>query len=135
MTSDTVQSGKRQARILVVEDGITMRMYYRDVLEGAGFKVEEAANGLEGVERALAETFDLLIVDINMPKMDGYEVIRTLREEQTLWRLPIVTVSTGDKDRDVLQAYEAGANFYLTKPVRPEDLAAVARLLTGTVGR
>jgi two-component system chemotaxis response regulator CheY len=135
MTSDTVRLRQRQIRILVIEDGITMRMFYRNVLEGIGCAVEEAANGLEGVERVLAETFDLLIVDINMPKMDGYEVIRTLREDQLQWRLPIVAASTGDKDEDVLKAYEAGANFYLTKPVRPEDLAAAARLLTGTAAQ
>jgi two-component system chemotaxis response regulator CheY len=67
--------------------------------------------------------------------MDGYEVIRTLRDEPSLWRVPIVTASTGQKERDILKAYEAGANFYLTKPVSPEDLAAAARLLTGTAGR
>jgi two-component system chemotaxis response regulator CheY len=109
-----------------------MRMYYRDVLEGAGFVVEEAANGLEGVERAMSETFDLLIVDINMPVMDGYEVIRTVREDANLWRVPVLTISTEDKVLDADKAYAAGANFYMTKPVRPEDLAEVAHLLTGT---
>jgi two-component system chemotaxis response regulator CheY len=135
MPSDTGQPSEKLARVLVMDDGITMRMFYRDVLQTARFEVEEAANGLEGVERALAEPFDLLIVDINMPKMDGYEVIRTLRDEPSLWRVPIVTASTGQKERDILEAYEAGANFYLTKPIRPEDLAAAARLLTGTAGR
>jgi len=135
MTAETIQLRKRKVRILVVEDGITMRMFYRDVLENAGFEVEEAVNGLEGVERAIAGSFDLLVVDINMPKMDGYEVIRTVREDQTLWRVPVITISTEDKEQDALKAYEAGANFYLTKPVRPEDLAEMARLLTGVAAQ
>ena len=79
---DIVPMPKRKARILVVEDGITMRMFYRQVLEDAGFEVEEAVNGVEGVERAMAESFDLLVVDVNMPKMDGYEVIRAVREDE-----------------------------------------------------
>jgi two-component system, chemotaxis family, chemotaxis protein CheY len=126
---------KRKSRVLVIEDGITMRMFYRDVLEGAGFAVEEAVNGLEGVERAMTGSFDLLVVDINMPKMDGYQVIRTLREDETLWRTPVITISTEDKEQDALKAYEAGANSYVTKPVRPKDLAEMARLLTGTAIR
>jgi two-component system chemotaxis response regulator CheY len=129
---DIVALPKRKARVLVVEDGITMRMFYRDVLERAGFDVEEAVNGLEGVERAMTGSFDLLIVDINMPKMDGYQVIRTVREDETLWRTPVITISTEDKEQDALKAYDAGANFYLTKPVRPKDLEEMARLLTGT---
>jgi two-component system chemotaxis response regulator CheY len=70
-----------------------------------------------------------------MPKMDGYEVIRTIREDETLWRVPVITISTEDKEQDALKAYEAGANFYLTKPVRPKDLEEMARLLTGTAIR
>jgi two-component system chemotaxis response regulator CheY len=132
---NVVQLPKRKAHILVVEDGITMRMFYRDVLETAGFEVEEAVNGMEGVERAMSESFDLLVVDVNMPKMDGYEVIRTVRGDATLWRVPIIIISTEDKEQDALKAYEAGANFYLTKPVRPNDLIEMARLLTGTSSR
>jgi two-component system chemotaxis response regulator CheY len=130
---NVVQLPRRKAHILVIEDGITMRMFYR--LETAGFEVEEAVNGMEGVERAMSESFDLLVVDVNMPKMDGYEVIRTVRGDATLWRVPIIIISTEDKEQDALKAYEAGANFYLTKPVRPNDLIEMARLLTGTSSR
>jgi two-component system chemotaxis response regulator CheY len=132
---DIVRLPGAKARVLIIEDGITMRMFYRDVLEAAGFEVEEAVNGLEGLERAMTKPFDLLVVDINMPKMDGYEVIRTIREDETLWRVPVITISTEDKEQDALKAYEAGANFYLTKPVRPKDLEEMARLLTGSAIR
>jgi len=120
-----------KSRVLVVEDGITTRMFYREVLEAAGFAVEEAVNGLEGVEKALAGNFDLLLVDINMPKMDGYDVVRRVRGDDALRRLPVVTISTEDRESDAVTAYEAGANFYMTKPVAPQDLTDIARLLTG----
>jgi two-component system chemotaxis response regulator CheY len=116
----------------VVDDGMTMRMYYRDVLEAAGFEVGEAVNGLDGVERAMAEAFDLLVVDVNMPKMDGYEMIRTVRGDADLKWVPVLTISTEDKEQDAAKAYSAGANFYMAKPVRPEDLVEIAHLLTGT---
>jgi two-component system chemotaxis response regulator CheY len=132
MTANISPLGKAKARILVIDDGITMRMYYRDVLEGAGFEVEEAVNGLEGVERAMTGTFDLLVVDVNMPKMDGYEVTRTIRNDVNLCLLPVLTISTEDKEADAAKAYEAGANFYMSKPVRPQDLTEIAHLLTGT---
>ncbi len=135
MTSNIIPLSKKKCRILVVDDGITMRMYYRDVLENAGFEVEEAVNGMEGIERAMTGMFDLLVVDINMPKMDGYEVIRTVREDDKLWRVPVLTISTEDKELDAVKAYEAGANFYMTKPVLPKDLAKIAHLLTGVTAR
>ncbi|MTW18473.1 response regulator [Rhodoplanes serenus] len=119
--------------VLAVEDGITMRLFYRDVLEKAGFVVEEAANGVEGLERALMTRFDLMVVDINMPKMNGYEMVRQVRGNPTLRSIPVLTISTEEKDDDVVKAYEAGANFYLVKPVRPDELTAVVRLLTGSI--
>jgi two-component system, chemotaxis family, chemotaxis protein CheY len=132
---NAMQPPGRKARILVVDDGITMRMFYREVLEAAGFEVQEAVNGLEGVERAMAGSFDLLVVDINMPKMDGYQVIRAVREDEHLWRMPIITISSEAKEQDAQKAYEAGANFYLIKPIRPKDLEEMARLLTGASSR
>ncbi|MHC2003530.1 response regulator [Methylobacterium sp. WCS2018Hpa-22] len=120
-----------QKQILVVEDGATMRMFYRDVLSRAGFVVEEAANGFEGLERALLGRFDMLIVDINMPKMDGYELLSRLRNEPALRAIPVVAISTEAGDQDAARAYDAGANLYLVKPADPVALVQTARLLTG----
>jgi two-component system chemotaxis response regulator CheY len=119
------------ARILVVDDATTVRMYYRDVLEQAGFAVEEAVNGFEGLEKAVAESFDLVLVDVNMPKMDGYAFLRRGRTMPELQAVPAVMISTesGPQDRD--RAYAAGANLYLVKPVRPEVLAEVATVMAG----
>ena len=124
-------STQQKKKVLIVDDGITMRMYYRDILEKAGFIVEEAANGVEGLEKMLAGGFDLAVVDINMPKMNGYEFVRHLREDPASQSIPFMTVSTEDQERDKTKAYEAGANFYMVKPIRPDELEQVARLFTG----
>ena len=120
-------------RALVVDDAITVRMFHRGILEGAGFAVEEAMNGLEGLERALggAAPPDLLVVDVNMPRMDGYAFLRTVRAEPTLRDIPAIMISTEREERDADRAFEARANLFLVKPVRPEALARLARALTG----
>ena len=122
-------AGKK--KVLIIDDGITMRMFYRDVLEKAGFVVEEAANGVEGLERMLGARFDLIVVDINMPKMDGYEFLNQLRKDPDCITIPVMTVSTEAKEHDKVRAYAAGANFYMVKPVRPDELANAAILFTG----
>jgi two-component system, chemotaxis family, chemotaxis protein CheY len=128
-----VAENASQPRILVVDDSITMRLFYRTVLEAAGFRVHEAANGMEGYEKILSSDFDLLIIDVNMPKMDGYTMIRAVRGDATVRNVPAVFVSTESDDKDAALAFEAGGNFYLVKPVDPVELTDVARLMTGTV--
>jgi two-component system chemotaxis response regulator CheY len=121
------------ARILVVDDATTVRMYYRDVLEEAGFAVEEAVNGFEGLEKAVAESFDLILVDVNMPKMDGYAFLRQGRTMPELQAVPAVMISTESAAQDRERAYAAGANLYLVKPARPEVLIEIATVLAGVV--
>ena len=118
-------------RILVVDDAVTVRAFSRRVLEADGFVVDEAVNGIEGLERAMAEPPDLVIVDVNMRKMDGYTMLRVLRRDPVLRDVPAIMISTESKDSDREQALLAGANWYFVKPVRPGDLTAAARLLTG----
>lgn len=115
-------------RILVVDDSITTRAYYRSVLEGAGFAIDEAVNGLEGLERAMTGGFDLAIVDVNMPKMDGYTMIDSLRRDPDLAALPILTISTEPPSAN---SERRGSDYHLAKPATPEDLSTMARLLTG----
>ncbi len=72
----------RKKRVLVIDDAALVRLYYRDALEGAGFEVDEALNGLEALEKLLTTPADLLIVDVNMPQMDGFTFLRTLRRQE-----------------------------------------------------
>jgi two-component system chemotaxis response regulator CheY len=118
-------------RILVIDDATTVRMYYRQVLEAQGFVVEEAGNGYEGLEKALMETFDLYIIDVNMPKMDGYTLLRSIRQEPAICATPVIMISTEGQTQDANTAYAAGANLYFNKPVKPDVLALTVRMLTG----
>ena len=72
-------SGQARRRVLVIDDALTVRLFCRQLLEAAGFEVVEAINGLEGLERAMQERFDLFAVDVNMQKMDGYAFLREAR--------------------------------------------------------
>jgi two-component system chemotaxis response regulator CheY len=123
----------KRPKVLVVDDAATVRLYHRTLLDEAGFDVAEAANGLEAVEAALSTAFDLFVIDVNMPKMDGYACVGTLRSETVGTPAPILMISTEDRPGDADRAYAAGANLYLIKPVDAERLARVARMLTAGV--
>ena len=117
-------------RILIVDDAATVRMYHRSILEPAGYKVEEAWNGIEALEKALESPFDLFLVDINMPKLDGYGFLRELRQRQ-IAQQPAIMVSTEAEARDEKAAYQSGANSYLIKPVQQSQLLSFVRLMLG----
>lgn len=121
--------------ILVVDDAATVRLYHRKILSDAGWQVSEANNGIEALEKVLgAEStrpFDLFVVDVNMPKMDGYTFVRTLRRDGDRGVVPVLMVSTESKARDAHAAQDAGANAYLTKPCQALDLVLTAALLMG----
>jgi two-component system chemotaxis response regulator CheY len=123
---------KTSLRIMVIDDASLVRLYYRDILERAGMVVDEALNGLEALEKLLVRTVDLLIVDINMPKMDGLTFLKTLRRQALpLAGIPALVTSTEAAPQDRLAARAAGANYYLVKPISPERLLAHVRLLGG----
>jgi two-component system chemotaxis response regulator CheY len=119
-------------RILIVDDAATVRMYHRGILESAGFTVEEAVNGIEALEKALTTAYDLYLVDVNMPKMDGYAFLRELRRNAELAQPPAVMISTEAELEDRTKAYEAGANFYMLKPTKPDSLIGHVRVLLGS---
>lgn len=118
-------------RVLIVEDAHTVRLYYKKILKEKGFEVDEAVNGVEALEKVLQQPYDLLIVDINMPKMDGYTFIKELRKNRELEQPPVVIITTEAHEDDKRKAFESGANLYLVKPVKPTDLYTYSALLTG----
>ena len=121
-------------RIMIVDDASLVRMYYRDALQKAGYQVDEALNGLEALEKLLSAPADLIVLDVNMPKMDGMTFLRTLRRQALpLAATGVLVTSTEAGRRDAELAREAGANFYLVKPVSPETLLAHVALLCGTL--
>ena len=123
------EAGKR---VMVIDDAALVRRYYREALEAAGFEVEEAMNGLEALEKLLIAPVDLLIVDVNMPQMDGITFIETLRgQEVPLAETPALMTSTESSPQDFDAARRAGANFYLVKPISQETLVEFAAMLCG----
>lgn len=118
-------------RVLVVDDAGTVRKYHRGILEQAGLDVEEAMNGLEALERAMTGPPELMVVDVNMPRMDGYAFLRAVRAAPALAAVPVIMVTTEREPRDAERGFEAGANFFLVKPVRPDTLGPLARMLAG----
>uniref|UniRef100_Q07KH2 Response regulator receiver protein n=1 Tax=Rhodopseudomonas palustris (strain BisA53) TaxID=316055 RepID=Q07KH2_RHOP5 len=125
-------SERASIRILAVDDSSLVRLYYRATLQQAGYEVEQAINGIEAMERVLEQAFDLVIVDVNMPRMDGLSFLGALRaRSENVASLPALVISTeaGAQDRDDARA--AGANFYLVKPVSEADLLRHVAALTG----
>lgn len=122
-------------RILVIDDAATVRMYHRKILGDAGWQTDEAINGLEALEKVnnqpSDEPFDLYVVDINMPKMDGYSFVRELRRHASARQSPVMMVSTEAQSQDTSTAFDAGANCYLIKPAKPQELVLTAALLLG----
>jgi two-component system chemotaxis response regulator CheY len=119
-------------RILIIDDASLVRLYYRDAIGQAGYIVEEALNGVEALEKLLLHPADLLIVDINMPKMDGLTFLRTLRRlPSQAAAIPALVTSTEAAPQDRLAARQAGANFYLVKPIAPEMLRSFIAMFCG----
>ncbi len=111
-----------------------MRRYYRNILAPAGFEIDEALNGLEALEKLLDHAVDLLIVDINMPKMDGLTFLKTLRAQTSdIASIPALVISTEAAAADIAAARQAGANFYLSKPIQPEILLRYVTLLCASM--
>jgi two-component system, chemotaxis family, chemotaxis protein CheY len=118
--------------ILVVDDASLVRLYYRTTLEEAGFRIVEALNGLEALEKLLTTCPDLLIVDVNMPQMDGFTFLQALRQkERPLGSIPALITSTESREADFAAARAAGANFYLVKPIDRQRLVEFATMLCG----
>ena len=121
-----------QKRVLVIDDATLVRLFYREALERSGFRVEESLNGLEALEKLLIGPFDLLIVDVNMPQMDGLTFVSTVRgKPMPMSATPVLITSTEAEPRRVAAARAAGANFYLIKPLSQDVLVQFASLLCG----
>ena len=118
--------------VLVIDDAALLRLYYRSTLEEAGFRVEEALNGLEALEKLLSSPADLLIVDVNMPQMDGFTFLEVLRrKERPLASIPALVTSTEAAEADFATGRAAGANYYLVKPIERATLVEFAAMLCG----
>jgi len=120
---------ENQKKVLIVDDSLTVRLYHKQILEKEGYICDEAENGMEALEKAQLNNYDLFLVDINMPVLDGYSFVKRLRSGEGNIA-PVIMVSTESEEMDMDLAYESGASMYLIKPVRPEDLLLNVKMLT-----
>lgn len=121
-------------RVLVVDDSAIVRNIHSFMLKSGDFEVVEASNGYEAMEKLLESQFDLIVTDINMPKMDGYALCKAIRKEPKYTNTPIIIISTESEAQDKLQGFKAGANLYVIKPVKSEELLQNAKMLVAGGG-
>ena len=109
------------SRVLIIEDELAIAELEKDYLELSDFEVVIEENGVKGCERALAEDFDIFVLDLMLPDMDGFEICRRIRQVKNT---PILMVSAKKEDIDKIRGLGLGADDYITKPFSPSELVA-----------
>ncbi|WP_027340656.1 response regulator [Halonatronum saccharophilum] len=110
------------SRILLVEDSKNIIRVLKICLQGAGYEVEVVSNGIDAVDMAFQWKPDLILLDIKLPKMNGFLVCETLKEDELIKEIPIIMLSAKAEEEDIKRAYELGAQDYIIKPVEPKKL-------------
>ncbi|RMF14174.1 MAG: response regulator [Gammaproteobacteria bacterium] len=119
------------AKILAVDDSASMRQMVVFTLRAAGHDVEEAENGVQALEKARASTFDLVISDVNMPEMNGIELIRLLRQESAYQFTPLLMLTTESAPEKKAEGKAAGATGWIVKPFNPDQLLSIVKKVLG----
>jgi two-component system sensor histidine kinase and response regulator WspE len=131
----TLGAVKARKRVLVIDDSLTVRELERKLLDQQGYEVEVSVDGMDGWNAARTGHFDLIITDIDMPRMDGIELVKLLKSDAKLKSLPVMIVSYKDREEDRLRGLDAGADYYLTKgSFHDETLVQAAVDLIGEAG-
>jgi two-component system alkaline phosphatase synthesis response regulator PhoP len=115
--------------VLLVEDEETLRKVLRNLLERDGFEVAEAADGAEALSAVDRLSPDAVVLDLNLPVLDGYDVLSRLRTRSTSANLPVLVLTANGDEASEVRALKMGANEFLTKPFRPRALGARLKLL------
>jgi DNA-binding response OmpR family regulator len=116
-------------RILIVDDSATVRALHKFILKAEGFETLEADSGFTALEVLNSHPCDLAIIDVNMPRMDGFALTRNIRSNPATQEMPIIIVSSQQEAIDRSKGLEAGVNTYLMKPTEPEELIDGIRAL------
>lgn len=114
-------------RALVVDDSATIRTFVRTALEHQGFEVTEAKSGFEALKILPKDRFNLIVTDVNMPDINGLELVKYVRKEEAHRGTPLIIISTDGRERDRDRGMQLGATAYLVKPFKPEELIALVR--------
>jgi two-component system chemotaxis sensor kinase CheA len=111
----TALAARMRRRVLVVDDSLLVREMEKNVLEMAGYEVVTAINGLDGYNKAISGRFDLILADIEMPEMDGFELIENVRKIRDYAEVPMIVLSTRDREQDKIRGIQVGASAWLQK--------------------
>lgn len=117
-------------KALVVDDSLTIRIYHSSLLRNFGYEVDTAENGLEALEMAMKKKYDLILSDINMPVMDGFEFVRKLRKLEGYRFTPVVFITTLNSEEDRRRALMSGGTLYIVKPINLEVLEKILKSIT-----
>lgn len=117
--------------VLIVDDSRTTRSYHSAIAASAGYHVVTAIDGADALEKLLGQRCDLVLTDLNMTGMDGYEFVRRAREIPECDEIPIVVISTAAGEAEKVKAFTLGANLYLVKPSEPQALVEHLRMMLG----
>lgn len=118
--------------IMVVDDSKTIRNLVAFVMKAEGFKVTTAEDGLDAIEKLYnIGHVDLIVSDVNMPRMDGFTFIRTIRTQEAYKDTPIIVLSTEGQEKDIQTGMSLGANLYMVKPAQPEKMVRNIKMLLG----
>ncbi len=118
-------------KILLVDDSTTVLLLERMILSKSEYDVVTAKDGVEGVEKAIAERPDLILMDVVMPRMDGFEACRRLRATDETREIPVIMVTTRGELKSVESGYESGCSDYVTKPINGLELLSKVRNYLG----
>lgn len=125
-------STNHEKTVLLVEDNEDNLVVYRTILEHVGYGVIEARDGEQGVDRAREYHPDLILMDISIPKIDGWEATRRLKSEDATREIPIIALTAHALDEDRVKAVAAGCNGYLAKPIEPRRVVEEVQRFIGT---
>ena len=118
--------------IMVVDDSKTIRNLVAFVLKGEGFRVSTAEDGLDAIEKLYGlDPVDLIVSDVNMPRMDGFTFIKTIRAQDAYKDIPIIVLSTEGQEKDIQTGMSLGANLYMVKRALPEKMVRNIKMLLG----
>ncbi|MCX6967677.1 MAG: hybrid sensor histidine kinase/response regulator [Verrucomicrobia bacterium] len=134
--AEIVHAGMRCKRVLVVDDSLTVRELERKLIGNAGYEVEVSIDGMDGWNAVRTQPFDLVVTDIDMPRLDGIELVRLIKNDPRLKSIPVMIVSYKDRPEDRNRGLEAGADYYLTKGSFHDEtlLSGVMDLIGGPHG-
>ncbi|MBN2125190.1 MAG: response regulator [Deltaproteobacteria bacterium] len=112
-------------RILIVDDDEMVLMALEELLKPEGYEIDAVSRGSEALAKLDQDGYDLMMLDVIMPEMDGFELCKRIREKQRYRETPIVFLTAKSRDADRVQGLEVGANLYLSKPISPDKLLAI----------